>query len=78
MLGPLPCSNRKNREKPSLGTSEQGFSDHEHLHGSRKARVFRHFHVPEEAIPVIRQNRDSNRQNRALFPTNRRFDRHNR
>ena len=71
MVGPLPYSNRKNREKPSFGTSEQGFSSHEHLHGSRKAGVFRHFHVPEEQFPVICQNRGLNRQNRALFPMNR-------
>jgi hypothetical protein len=29
MLGPLPCSNRKNREKPSFGTAEQDFQSHE-------------------------------------------------
>jgi hypothetical protein len=51
MLGPLPCSNGKNREKHSFGTSEQGFSGREHHHGSRKVRVFRHFHAAGRGIP---------------------------
>jgi hypothetical protein len=51
MLGPLPCLNRKNREKPSFGASEQGFSSDEHLNVTRKAGVFRRFKTRKEGFP---------------------------
>ena len=51
MLGPLPCSNRKNREKPSFRTAEQGFQSHEHLPTRDKVGAFRHFHASTKGLP---------------------------
>jgi hypothetical protein len=51
MLGPLPCSNKNNREKPSFRTAEQGFSSHEQFRNTDKAGVFRHFPASERGFP---------------------------
>jgi hypothetical protein len=51
MLGPLPGSNRKNREKPSFGNLEQVFSSYEHFRDINKAGAFRHFPASKSGFP---------------------------
>src|SRR6476469_6878686 len=68
MLGPLPCSNGNNREKLSFRTRNRVSAAMRSSATPIKREYSATFLRPKEAFPVIRQNRDLNRQNRALFP----------